>query len=158
MMVSLLTHICAIRPQWVNIWHVNFARLNTFIFDARLGVFEKLMNFINTVNVSTQEGFESTTFRFIPNALTLWVSGVKHLLYHVYEYWRWWFGCFCLQSYHLKFQLRAGNSIHFRQKDVLENVSKFLRLKMSWPRRDWESKPPDSCRMLQPFELQRSDV
>ena len=114
MMVSLLTHICVTRPQWVNnlpfivlpamcakgishyiymyiyisskvnIWNVNCARATAFVFDSRTDVL---------VKVSNWEGLEPPTSRF--HSLATWAIRVRHLLSHVLEYWLWWYRYFC---------------------------------------------------------------
>ena len=63
-----------------NIWNVNCARATAFIFDTRIYFLVKVFE---TENVSTWEGLETPTFGFMPNDLTIWAIGARHLLSHV---------------------------------------------------------------------------
>ena len=115
----------------VNIWNVNCVRATAFIFDTGTGESVKVFE---TENVLTWGGLEPPTFGFMPNALTYWAIRVRHLLFHVFEYWLWHCGYFwskvniwnvnCARATALIFDTRTG---------VLVKVSKFLRQKMSRP-------------------------
>ena len=39
-------------------------------------------------------GTRTPTFGFMSNALITWAIGARHLLYHVFEYWLWWYRYF----------------------------------------------------------------
>ena len=47
-----------------------------------------------TENVSSWGGVKPLTFGFMPNALTIWAIRARHLLFHVFEYWYWWYRYF----------------------------------------------------------------
>ena len=72
----------------VNMWNVNCSRATAFIFDTRSC---ESANFFETGNISIWGGLEPPTFRFMPNALTIWAIRARHLLSHVFEYWLWWY-------------------------------------------------------------------
>ena len=56
----------------VSIWNANCARATAFIFDYERMFLWKCQSIFETENVSPWEGLEPTTFRFLPNALSIW--------------------------------------------------------------------------------------
>ena len=79
-----------------------------------------------TENVSTWGGLEPPTFGFIPNALTIWVIRVRHLLSHLVEYWLWRYRYFCSKvNIWYVYCARATAFTFDTRTDVLVKVSKF---------------------------------
>ena len=72
MMVSVLTHMCVTRPQWVNIWNVNCLRATAFIFNTLTDVLVKVKVF-ETENVSTWGGLGHTNFG--EHRIENWLTG-----------------------------------------------------------------------------------
>ena len=72
----------------VNIWSVNCVRAK-HSFSPRERCSCESVKVFETENVSTWRGLELPTFRFMPNALTIWAIRARHLLSHVFEHWLW---------------------------------------------------------------------
>ena len=117
----------------------------TWIQDLRSGS----NSWISTQAIPEQRGLEPPTFRFMPNALTIWAIRARHLLSHVFEYWLWQYRYYISKVNIWNVNCARTTAFIFDTwTDVLVKVSKFMRQKMSWPEGDSNPQPSDLCWML----------
>ena len=109
----------------VNIWNVNCAWETAFIFDTQTDVLVTVSKFLRQKNVSTWEGLEPPTFRFMLNALTIWAIRARHLLSYVFEHLLWWYRYFWSKVNIWNVNCAWAAAFIFNtQTDVLMKVSK----------------------------------
>ena len=114
----------------VNIWNATCARATTFSFDTRTDALVKVSNVLGRKGLDLRGALEPPppTFRFLPNAITIWAIRARHLLSHVFEYWRWRYGYFLSKVNIWSLNCaRATAFIFDTRADVLAKGSKFLR-------------------------------
>ena len=71
----------------VGIWNINCAQATAFIFDSLTDAFVKVYKHFKTENGSIRCAVDPPAFRFMPNVLTIWNIGARHILSHVLEHW-----------------------------------------------------------------------
>ena len=109
----------------VNIWNVNCAWETAFIFDTQTDVLVTVSKFLRQKNVSTWEGLEPPTFRFMLNALTIWAIRARNLLSYVFEHLLWWYRYFWSKVNIWNVNCAWAAAFIFNtQTDVLMKVSK----------------------------------